>query len=163
MSVPPDSQAIADAVSQLDPNRVLELNTSRSPDSVETLGVALAQALRSYQPSALVTWNSTDNGVLAHVVARELHVAVVAAYEDLGLLSLDRDLPSEGVVAVIAGMWRTPRELSALRELVRNQGATVAVAAAVIDTESLHTAAAAGLSTIALVGTQSTQTSGPQA
>lgn len=163
MSVPPDSQAIADAVSQLDPNRALELNTSRSPHAVETLGAALAQALRPFEPTTLVTWNSTDNGVLAHVVARELHVAVVAAYEDLGLLSLDRDLPAEAVVAVIAGMWRTPRELSALRELVRNQGATVGVAAAVIDTESLHTAAATGLSTIALVSTQSTQNSRPPA
>jgi adenine/guanine phosphoribosyltransferase-like PRPP-binding protein len=162
MSAPHDSQAIADAVSELDPNRILELNTSRSPDAVETLGVALARALRPYQPTALVTWNSTDNGVLAHVVARELHVAVVAAYEDLGLLSLDRDLPSEGVVAVIAGMWRTPRELSALRELVRNQGATVAVAAAVIDTESLRTTEATGLPTIALVDSQPTPSSGPQ-
>lgn len=162
MSVHRDSQAITAAVSELDPHQVLELNTSRSPEATETLGTELAVALRPYQPSALVIWSSTDNAVLAHVAARELHVEVVASYKDLGRLSLDRDLPPQAAVALIGGIWRTPRELSALQALVQNQGASVAVAAAVVETESLRAAGASGLSTISLIGSPPTPSSRPR-
>jgi adenine/guanine phosphoribosyltransferase-like PRPP-binding protein len=106
------------------------LNTAVSPGAVDIIAEALADSLSPTQPHAVVVWNTSDECVLAHAVARRLGVSVLRACEVEGLLSLDRDPPPDARLALLATQWST-RRLTALRNLVAARGGqSVAVAAA---------------------------------
>ncbi|OLT08863.1 hypothetical protein BJF90_12110 [Pseudonocardia sp. CNS-004] len=107
------------------------LNTARSPRDVDVLGARLAEEIRAVAaPTALVVWDTSDEAVLAHVVARSLDVGVLRAFEVEGILGLDPDIADGTPVALLATQWGE-RRLATLRTLVENRGGrTVAVAAA---------------------------------
>jgi hypothetical protein len=107
------------------------LDTARSPRDVDVLGEGLAEEIRAAaSPAALVVWDTSDEAVLAHVVARYLGIGVLRAFEVEGLLGLDPDVGPGAPVALLATQWGE-RRLAILRKLVANRGGlTVAVAAA---------------------------------
>lgn len=107
------------------------LNTAQSPRDVDVLGEGLAGEIRAVAaPAALVVWDTSDEAVLAHVVARCLDIGVVRAFEVEGLLGVSPEIAAGTPVALLATQWGE-RRLASLRKLVANRGGqTVAVAAA---------------------------------
>ncbi|APU16820.1 MULTISPECIES: hypothetical protein [Actinoalloteichus] len=60
------------------------LDLSRSPAAAERLGRIAAAELRSHAVDLVVAWDDARDAVLSHIAARELGVARVTVYEDLG-------------------------------------------------------------------------------
>jgi len=113
------------------------LNTDISPPDVEAVGRALAVAVAEHQPDLIAVWHSSDDAVLAHVVARELGASVLRAAELEGVLSFQLD-PEPGCrVALLATVWQSARRLDALRSLTNTRGLQVATVAAVLRSEPL--------------------------
>jgi hypothetical protein len=114
------------------------LNTAASPAGVETLGVALAAALREHRIEAVAIWSTPDEAVLAHIVARELGAGVCHVDEVLGLVTLRPGIGPEARTALIATAWPEPARLATLRGVVGNHRARPAVVAAVVSTPVLR-------------------------
>ncbi|ASO21998.1 hypothetical protein FHR81_004995 [Actinoalloteichus hoggarensis] len=62
------------------------LDLSRSPAAAERLGRIAADELRGHAVDLVVAWDDARDAVLSHIAARELGVARVTVYEDLGQL-----------------------------------------------------------------------------
>jgi hypothetical protein len=113
------------------------LNTAQSPPDVDVLGAALAEEIRAVAaPAALVVWDTSDEAVLAHVVARHLGVGVLRASEAEGLLALTPDLTAGTPLALLATQWGE-RRLATLRTLVANRGGRVVAVAAALASPAL--------------------------
>jgi hypothetical protein len=84
----------------------------------------------------LVVWDTSDEAVLAHAVARCLGVGVLRASEVEGRLGLDRDLEPGAPVVPLATQW-VDRRLTTLRKLVENQGGRTVAVAAVLGSAAL--------------------------
>ncbi|MBK1787567.1 hypothetical protein [Prauserella cavernicola] len=134
------------------------VNTGRSPRDVEVLGRALAESLRPRNPETLVVWNTSDEAVLAHAVARELGVIVRRASEVEGILALDEPMAPGTRVALVATTW-DGRWLETLRRLVLGSGGELVVAAAVLGSDVLD--AVSGLPTTSLVSANEVTESAP--
>ncbi|MDX3107932.1 hypothetical protein ACIBO5_02675 [Nonomuraea angiospora] len=117
------------------------LNTGVSPGDIETIGRAMADALRGYRPAAVVIWNTSDEAVLAHVIARELDISVVRAEQIEGVVVLHPDVAPGTEVALIATTWDRPEKVTTLQNLIATKQADVTVVAAVLHTPALDTTA----------------------
>ncbi|MEV4330997.1 hypothetical protein AB0K02_10705 [Streptomyces sp. NPDC049597] len=95
------------------------LNTAVSSEAVEFVGRSLADALRPHDATTVVFWNTSDEAVLGHVVARELGAAVVRADEVEGVVALSADIPAGARVALLATAWTHPMRLQALVTMAR--------------------------------------------
>ncbi|MFJ3278459.1 hypothetical protein [Streptomyces halstedii] len=115
------------------------LNTARDAHAVETIGAALAEALRRYRPEVLVVWNTGDEMVLAHVAARELGARLLCADDVAGVLTF-QDRPQPHLrAALVATSWTSPR-FTALRAFAaQTHHLDLVAAAGVIDSPALHT------------------------
>jgi hypothetical protein len=114
------------------------LNTAVSPADVETIGAALAEALREHRLDAVAVWSTRDEAVLAHIVARELKATVCYADEIEGLVSLQPEIAPGSRTVLLATAWHTPSRLAVLQAVVGNQQAEPVVIAAVISTPVLR-------------------------
>jgi hypothetical protein len=115
------------------------INTARSPRDVDVLGERLADAIRggaADPPQALVVWDTSDEAVLAHAVARCLGVGVLRASEVEGRLGLDHDVEPGTPVVPMATQW-VDRRLGTLRKLVENRGGRTVAVAAVLGSAAL--------------------------
>jgi hypothetical protein len=115
------------------------VNTARSPRDVDVIGERLADEVRHRAAAparSLVVWDTSDESVLAHAVARSLGTQVLRASEVEGRLGLDRDLERGAPVVLLATRW-ADRRLAALRKLVENRGGRTVVVAAVLDSPAL--------------------------
>ncbi|WP_019548733.1 hypothetical protein [Streptomyces sulphureus] len=115
------------------------LDTARDTAAVETVGTALAEELDRYRPEALAVWNSGDEMVLAHIVARELHADLLYASDVAGILAFGRRPRPRQRVAMLATSWTSRRFASLHAFAARTHDLDVVAAAAVIDTPALHT------------------------
>ncbi|TQM11791.1 hypothetical protein [Pseudonocardia kunmingensis] len=118
------------------------INTARSPRAVDVIGERLAGAIRGCAvdpPQALLVWDTSDEAVLAHAVARCLDVGVLRASEVEGRLGLDRDLEPGTLVVPMATQW-VDRRLATLRKLVDNRGGRTVAVAAVLGSAALAAA-----------------------
>ena len=115
------------------------VNTARSPRDVEVIGERLADQIRGLAiepPQALVVWDTSDEAVLAHVVARSLGVGVLRTSEVEGRLELDRHLEPGIPVVPMATQW-VDRRLATLRKLLENRGGQTVAVAAVLGSATL--------------------------
>ncbi|MHA6627110.1 hypothetical protein ACU61A_16880 [Pseudonocardia sichuanensis] len=115
------------------------VNTARSPRAVDVIGERLAGAISGCAvdpPHALLVWDTSDEAVLAHAVARCLDVGVLRASEVEGRLGLDRDLEPGTLVVPMATQW-VDRRLATLRKLVDNRGGRTVAVAAVLGSAAL--------------------------
>jgi hypothetical protein len=117
--------------------------TLDSPAVPEALGHALAEQLRQYQPTAVVFWSSCEASVLCHVVARELGVNVLPAYDDLGRLSLGRRPENGATIVAVDVEWADYPGVLPLIRTVAGAGGTVVAVGTVLYTS--HADAAAGV------------------
>lgn len=113
------------------------LNTAQSPRDVDVLGAGLGGEIRAVAaPAAVVVWDTSDEAVLAHVVARYLDIGVVRAFEVEGLLGLSPQIAAGTPVALLATQWGE-RRLASLRKLVANRGGQTVVVAAALTSPAL--------------------------
>lgn len=124
------------------------LNTQASPAAVEIIGRALAEVCRDHRPQRVAVWNTSDDAVLAHIVARELGVPVIRAAEVEGIVFFQPAASPGTRIAVIATAWE-PRRLQTILSLSASTDSEVVVAAAVVATATLQEAHA--VPTVSLV------------
>jgi hypothetical protein len=102
------------------------IDTASQPATMEQLGAELASMVEAFRPSAVVCWLDADEVVLAHCVARALGVPVSRADENLGLLTLEPELPSDVQrVLMVASSWRMETPVGSLFSLLENRGKRV--------------------------------------
>lgn len=137
MSINPPDPAVATAIRAIGVAADMygpTLNTAGSPAAVETIGRALADALREHRPDALLVWNTIDERVLAHVIGRELDTSVLYAGELEGIVTLRPGVASGTRVALVATAWEDARRLATLRALAGTEHTEVVAVAAVLQT-----------------------------
>lgn len=133
---PTPASQLAAAVDEL--HRAVKADRAGAAAAVELVGAAIADALRPYTPTVVVVRDNLDDGVLAHVVSRELDLPTVRIYEDSGLLSLSPPPEPGARVALLAASWHDMSALPALRLLLaHSQAEVVAVAAALPVTDAV--------------------------
>jgi hypothetical protein len=126
------------------------VNTAASPRSVDVLGEGLAEALRPAQAHALVIWDTSDEAVLAHVVAFRLGVCVLRASELEGIIALDREVEPSARLVPLATCWSS-RRLAAVRGVINSRGGRTVAVAAVLGSTALDEIT--DVPVVALVGT----------
>ena len=103
------------------------------PAAVERAGRQLAEGvveqLGGQRPTMLACWESSDDAVLAHVVARELGVPVWYALQVEGLVTLDRDLDDAPAVVLVLESLDAPADIAGLAGVVANNGGNVVAVA----------------------------------
>ena len=104
----------------------------RNPAATERLGKSIADRARPYSPDVVASWSSPEEAVLAHIVAHELNVVRTSIELDLGLLSLESELPKDSRIILVSTFWSSQRPLPSLRNLLEGQGHTVVAAASLV-------------------------------
>lgn len=94
MTRPPSPQDVLAAVRDLTQLRdgAVDIDHSRSAAAMETVGRAMADALRPHRPETVLTWDDSDNAVLGHVLARESGVPAVPFRLQDGVIDVDVEL-----------------------------------------------------------------------
>ncbi|MGV8876683.1 MAG: hypothetical protein ACOH1K_04135 [Rhodoglobus sp.] len=123
----------------------------RDPAAAEQIGRALAAQVSEFQATAVVSWLDSEETVLAHIVARELGAVRTGVQLDLGLLTIESELPAGSRVVLVSTFWDGQRPLHSLRTLFEGRGHTVVAAASLVPSAAA-VAAPADLSLITLVG-----------
>lgn len=101
------------------------------PETAETTGRHLAAQLGDVGAHAVLSWDVTEDAVLGHIVARELHVPLWRAVDVEGIIELFRALPEGTAVVLVADAIRRPMDLTGLVGIVRHYGGrTAGIAAA---------------------------------
>jgi hypothetical protein len=108
------------------------IDVSVDPASAESVGAAIARRVAEYEPQLVVTWMLPDESVLAHIVARDLGVTIARADLDLGLITIEEELPAASRVLLVTTIDDPYRRLNSLYTLLEGQGHTVVAAASVI-------------------------------
>ncbi|MQA02478.1 MAG: hypothetical protein GEV07_07065 [Streptosporangiales bacterium] len=100
------------------------------PARTERVGAVLAAAMAELDVTVVVCWDTSEDTVLGHVVARELGAELVLAEEIEGIVSLLQPLPADARVALVAEEFRAHTGLAGLSGVVKHAaGELVAVAA----------------------------------
>jgi len=109
---------------------VENLDDLSDPVAVEARAAALAELLREFQPSTVLTWETPGNVVLGHVVARELGAVSLRCFDDDGLIEVDGGLAESGPVALVVVTLDRVGRLRAMLALAEQKGRTVVVVGA---------------------------------
>lgn len=104
----------------------------RNPTATEGLGKSIADRARPYNPDVVASWSSPEEAVLAHIVANELNVVRASIKLDLGLLSLESELPKGSRIILVSTFWSSQRPLISLQNLLEGQGHTIVAAASLV-------------------------------
>lgn len=104
-----------------------EAAMATDPVRTETVGATLAAAMAGIDVSTVVCWDSSEDAMLAHVVARELGAHLVLAVEIEGIVSLLHPLAEDARVALVAEEFPARTGLAGLAGVVRHAGGRVAV------------------------------------
>ncbi len=112
-------------------------NGMADPAGAEELGGELAARLRDVAPDAIVVWEDAEDVVLGHVVARELGVPMVRAYDADGLIGTNGELPRQPRVALVADAIRDARVVRAASALAARDGGSLEATAVLVGTAAL--------------------------
>lgn len=112
------------------------------PTTTEELGRRLGGEVSSLQPDRLLIAGEATDQVLAFVVARELGCAVTVVWSSEGLLTHEGEMREGDRVVVISESFRSTDSLHGVGSYISFCGATLAAAAALIDTPMLQREAA---------------------
>ncbi|MFC5746268.1 hypothetical protein [Actinomadura rugatobispora] len=103
-----------------------ELDPSRSAEATETVGRALAEAVRAFAPEVLLTSGEGADAVLAHIVARELGVRAAPFYLEEGVIEVDAALIRGRRVVLMVARGVRPLRLSTMHSFVATHDAELA-------------------------------------
>ena len=112
---------------------ISKYNGVLDPAGVETLGQRLAKQLLPLQVNAVLVWEDIEDLVLAHVVARELGVAVVRAFDDGGLVRSEGVIEPGNNVVVLSDTFRDGTVVRALGSLIELHKAHLVAFASLVD------------------------------
>jgi len=112
-------------VESLESFAVRGLDDLSDPVAVEARAAALAALLREFRPSTVLTWETPENVVLGHVVARELGAVSLRCFDDDGLIDVDGVLAENGHVALVVVALDRVERLRAMIALTEQKGRTV--------------------------------------
>jgi adenine/guanine phosphoribosyltransferase-like PRPP-binding protein len=139
-------------------------NGMADPAGAEELGRDLADRLREIAPDAVVVWEDPEDVVLGHVVARELGVRLVHAFDADGLVGTNGELPDKPRVALVADAVRDGRAVLAARAIAGREGGSLVATAVLVGSTALDGAADEAGRVIALsTGPQASTTGEPGA
>lgn len=105
--------------------------TLDDPARTERVGARLAERLAGKGVTAVVCWDSSEDAVIAHVVARELGVGLRLADEVEGIITLEHPLPDDALVALVGEELTARTAVSGLAGVTRHSGARIAAVATV--------------------------------
>lgn len=100
----------------------MKYNGMLDPAGAEELVRALAQGARHLNPNLVIIWEEVEDVVLAHILARELSVNVVRAFDDDGLVGFMGSFPQGARALLVTDLVRSESPLRAVEELVSQQG-----------------------------------------
>lgn len=112
-------------------------NPLADPPGAEALGQALANALREVSPTVVLVWERPEDGVLGHVVARELGLRAVRAYDAEGLVGHGPGLDEGARIALVADAIRDVQPVRAARGLADQLGGALVATAVLVATPEL--------------------------
>lgn len=115
------------------------LNTQVSPATADLIGQAVADAVRDLRPDHIAVWESSDDAVLAHIVALATGATVLRVTDASGIATVTPTITPGARVVLLATAWE-PRWLKALLSLLHGADAEVAAVAAVLHTPALDAA-----------------------
>ncbi|MFJ6661858.1 hypothetical protein ACIQNG_36740 [Streptomyces sp. NPDC091377] len=113
------------------------LNTQISPAAADLIGKAVADAVRDLKPDHIAVWESSDEAVLAHVVALATGATVLRVTDESGIISVSPSITPGDRVVPLATAWE-PRWLQAMLSVLRGAAAQVTAVAAVLHTPTLN-------------------------
>lgn len=116
-------------------------NGLTDPAGVEELGRLLVDRLRAVAPTTIVVWEDPEDVVLGHVVARELGLPVVRAWDADGLVGHSAGLPETPRVVLVADAIRDARVVRAARAVTDREGGSLVATAVLVGTPELHSVA----------------------
>ncbi|MCU1615045.1 MAG: type polyketide synthase [Frankiales bacterium] len=94
-----------------------------SPSVVEAAASLIAEALRDARPEVVVTWESLNDAVLAHEVARQLGIRTAVVLEPQeGVLDLSPALRAGARVALLATSFNRTTPHGAAASLIEQRG-----------------------------------------
>lgn len=97
------------------------------PSAAEQRAIALAELLRDFVPSTVLTWDSPASVVLGHVVARELGAVSVRCFDSDGLIEADGAFANDESVALVVVAFERIERLRALLALAEKHEKNVVV------------------------------------
>lgn len=106
------------------------------PQATEALGRLLADRLAEYQPTRVMTWDLNDEA-LAFVVARELGISGVRAFDDMGIARVEGTLDADDRTAIIATSIGVASNARAMQALAEREGGRLVVLAVLVGTAAL--------------------------
>lgn len=119
-------------------SHVPKYNGLADPPGAEELASALARRLAGPRPTAIVVWEDPEDVVLGHVVARELGLSVVRAFDADGLVGQRGVLPEAARVALVSDAVRDPRVVLAVSQLVERAGGRLVATGVLVETPELR-------------------------
>lgn len=126
--------------------------TLDDPARTERVGSGLAARLSGQGITTVVCWDTSEDAVLAHVVARELGVGLRLANEVEGIITLERPLPDDAVVGLVGEELTARTAVSGLAGVARHSGARVIAVATVATPAIVAGTEAEGASVITAEG-----------
>jgi hypothetical protein len=116
------------------------LGTHRSAAAVEVVAEGMAAALSEFAPEVLLSWDTSDDAVLQHAVARRLGARSARVTRDQGMLFVEpEDVVGGRSVALVGACWDDPTWLAALQRVVAGHGGRVVAVGAALDSAALTT------------------------
>jgi adenine/guanine phosphoribosyltransferase-like PRPP-binding protein len=112
-------------------------NPLLDPAGTERLGALLAERVRSLDPTVVIAWEDPEDAVLAHVVARELGVRALRAWNADGLVDQSSALNADDRAVLVLDALRDPAAVRAVRGIVERDGAQLAGTAVLALTDQL--------------------------
>jgi adenine/guanine phosphoribosyltransferase-like PRPP-binding protein len=117
-------------------------NALADPAGAEDLARRLAEQARNLNPTVVAVWEDPEDAILGHVVARELGVRAVRAWNADGLVGQSGPLQSGDRVLLVLDAVRDPRSVLAVHGVVARDGATLVGTAVLTATDALDQARA---------------------
>jgi hypothetical protein len=141
-----------------------KINVLSEPAAAERAGVELAGGLARENVQVVLSWDESEDAVLAHVIAREVGARTVQVFNSGGILFLTDVINSGERVVLVGDAFRSSNALLGPIGLVHGTDAEVAVVAAIKSTEHLESLDAGDIDVITLVSSdhdESPESTGP--
>lgn len=124
----PDDAILAGIAESVAFDQVLDV--VGQPSDAERVGLYLATRLDEASPQAVMAWEDAASVQIAHVVARELGVHVVKAFDEEGLVAWEGPLSDARRIVVVADAFRDETSVNAMLELAMQKQISIAGAGA---------------------------------
>lgn len=100
------------------------------PAAATAVGLALAERIRQFEPTVVLSWADEDDIVLAHIVASALDVPRAVVELDLGLITISRSLPNGSLAVLVASQFSPERPIASIATMLDTRDHKLVSAAA---------------------------------